>query len=266
MNNRIKSSVFRFISINMWGVLPASTQRAISRTYANVYNKKFSKFIIPTYCKMHYPDKKYLDLFKPASGANSYQSFQDFFTREYKELPQPTTKYIWPCEGLFCDYGKVGELEKIKVKGQPKHLKDVFGEASSSIPDDYYYSNIFLHNNNYHRIHTPIDGEITRIEHIPGELVLLRPWAYKQPSLPALRNERVNVDVKDDQGRTWYLSIVGGPAVASIVMAAGIKVGSLVNIGQEIGTFLLGSTFCVASPEPVQNNKLGDQVYLGDPY
>ena len=266
MGTSLKSRVFRFVSINMWGVLPAITQRGISRVYANFYNKKWSRHIIAPYCKMHYDDPEYLKLFKPASGADTYQSFQDFFTRVYKELPKMTSEFVWACEGLFCDYGRVKDLREIKIKGQKKHLRTVFGEASDEIPDEYYFSNIFLHNNNYHRIHTPIDGTISRIEHIPGELVLLRPWAYKDPSLPALRNERVNVDITDKAGRKWYLSIVGGPAVASIVMASGMKVGTTVSMGQEIGTFLLGSTFCLASPVPVTNNKIGDQVFLGDPY
>jgi phosphatidylserine decarboxylase len=261
-----KSSVFRFISLNMWGVLPGVTQRGISRVYANVYNKKWSRHIIKPYCKNHYNDPEYLKLFKPASGADSYQTFQDFFTREYITLPKIESEFIWPCEGLLCDYGKVGELREIKIKGQKKHLRTVFGDKGHEIPNEYYYSNIFLHNNNYHRIHTPIDATISRIEHIEGELVLLRPWAYKDPSLPALRNERVNVDIVDKQGRTWYLSIVGGPAVASIVMAKGMKVGTKINIGQEIATFLLGSTFCMASPEPMRYSKVSDQVFLGDKY
>ena len=130
---------------------------------------------------------------------------------------------------------------------------------------EIYFSNIFLHNNNYHRIHAPVNGKISRIEHIPGDLVLLRPWAYKNPSLPALRNERINVDIVDEEGKTWYLSIVGGPGVGAIVLGDKTTLGSSVEIGKEIATFLLGSTCCIASPIPVTKNKIGDQVFMGEP-
>lgn len=81
--------------------------------------------------------------------------------------------------------------------------------------------------------------------------MLLRPWIYKNdPSLPALRNERINAEVTSNQGERWFLSIVGGPALGSILMAQDTTVGSMVSIGQELGTFLLGSTCCIAHPLP----------------
>ena len=77
----IKRSVFSFISIYMWGIMPGRTQRWISRTYADLYNKDWSKKLIKPYCKAHYSDPNYIDQFSPASGADSYKNFQDFFTR-----------------------------------------------------------------------------------------------------------------------------------------------------------------------------------------
>ncbi len=260
-----KAKVFRFISISLWGILPGGAQRKISRVYANIYNRRWTKHLIKPYVRAHYDDPNYLDNYLPASQSNDYRSFQDFFTRVLKFPPQIISDTIWACEGLLCEYGKVSELELVKVKGQKRHLRAVFGEGGYSIPDDYYFSNVFLHNNNYHRIHAPINGTVTRIEHVPGDLVLLRPWAYKDPSLPALRNERINVDVVDNKGRKWYMSIVGGPGVGSIVLTHSTFVGASVLIGQEVATFLLGSTCCVAAPEPCVKSQVGDQVEMGDP-
>lgn len=257
----------RFLSLNIWGNLPSSWQRALSGFYAQVYNKSYSKYVIGPYCKFNYNDPTYLLQFKPASGNSSYQSFQDFFTRVYKEPPKINSESAWPCEGLLCEYGKVKETELVKVKGHKRHLRTIFGSMGNQIPDDYFFSNIFLHNNNYHRIHSPVDGVINSIEHIPGDLVVLRPWIYKNdPSLPALRNERVNVSIKSRQGEDWFLSIVGGPAVGTIVMSEELGLGSMIKIGQELGTFLLGSTCCIASPVPLKNSKLGQQVSVGSPF
>jgi phosphatidylserine decarboxylase len=228
-----------------------------------MYNTRFSRLIITLYCKWNYDDPKYLDQFQPASGNTTYQSFQDFFTRSFRNPVPVKHNQIWACEGLLCEYGRVSELKEVNVKGQRRHLRNIFGQAE--IPDGGYFSNVFLHNNNYHRIHAPVSGKISRIEHIPGDLVILRPWIYKNdPSVPALRNERVNVDIATPNG-TWFLSIVGGPAVGTIVLQAGLALGSHIAIGDELAKFLLGSTCCIVSPVPVCNARVGDQVEVGQP-
>ncbi|TRX59579.1 phosphatidylserine decarboxylase [Fulvivirga sp. M361] len=259
--------VYRYFSLNIWGNLPSQFQRFISKVYANLYNKHFSKYIIKPYCKFNYTDPHYLDQFRSASGSNNYSSFQDFFTRVYKTLPVFSSDFIWPCEGLLCDYGKVIDLPAINVKGDVRTIKTIFGAMGNEIDDGYYFSNVFLHNNNYHRIHSPVAATVIEIKHIHGDLVLLRPWLYKNdPSLPALRNERVNIKLKDNTGRLWYLSIVGGPAVGTIVLNADTIIGSQLMLGQEIGKFLLGSTCCIAAPIPSQKVLTGQQVLMGQDY
>ena len=266
MSRSSKTKLFKLFSLHLWGSLPAPLQRAFSKLYASVYDKPFSRHFIKLYCSWNYKDPEYLNKFRPASGEDTYQSFQDFFTRVFKTPPKIISEAIWACEGLLCEYGLVSELSLVKVKGQIQHLKTIFGQGGTQIPDHYYFSNVFLHNKNYHRIHAPVSGTVSRIERIPGDLVLLRPWVYPdKPSLPALRNERVNVDIVDQRGYKWFLSIVGGPAVGTILLTKGLGLGSEVQIGQDIAQFLLGSTCCIASPLPVENAKVGEQVEMGQP-
>ncbi|MEQ8926401.1 MAG: phosphatidylserine decarboxylase [Fulvivirga sp.] len=260
------TSVYRFLSVSIWGSLPGKFQRDVSRLYAEVYNKRFTKYIIRPYCKFNRLDNAYLSQFISESGNEYYSSFQDFFTRMYKSPPPINYDYVWPCEGLLCDKGKVCDLPEINVKGDLRSIHAIFGKQGQSIPSEYYFTNVFLHNNNYHRIHAPVSGRITSIEHIPGELIVLRPWIYKQdPSLPAMRNERVNVTIEDQQGRPWYLSIVGGPAVGTIVLTNSINVGNKITIGNEVGKFLLGSTLCMAAPEITQT-AINSQVVVAQKY
>ena len=261
------NNVYRYISLNLWGNLPSALQRSISSFYSSIYNKSFTRYIIKPYCKFNYPDPLYLDQFRSASGSESYTSFQDFFTRVYKVMPEFTSDYIWPCEGLLCDYGPIGDMGEINVKGDVRNVRTIFGSMGTEIPDSHFFSNVFLHNNNYHRIHSPVKAKIKAIEHLKGDLVLLRPWVYKNsPSLPALRNERINLQLEDTNGGFWYLSIVGGPAVGTIVMENKIEVNLEVNRGQELAKFLLGSTCCMASPLRCQNNQAGDNIFMGKVY
>lgn len=254
-----------FISENLWGRLSSSIQLGTSALLAKFYHTKVSRFFIKPYCLWQYKDMNHYKKFSPGSGGTNYKTFQDFFTRNLLNPPMIESESVWPCEGYLCEIGKVQNLDLVKVKGETRHLRTVFGDASHRIPNDYFFSNVFLHNNNYHHIHAPVSGKITRIEHIPGELLLLRPWAYqKNPSLPALTNERVNVDIEDQNGKTWFLSIVGGPLVATINLPKKIKLGATVNISEKIASFAMGSTCCMASPIPPQN-KTGDMVNMGDP-
>lgn len=260
------NNVYRFLSLKAWGSLSPASQRRISSAYASFYNKKFTRHLIKPYCKVHYQDPNYLDRFVPASGNKEYESFQDFFIRKFKDPLNISSDHVWPCEGYLCDYGTMEEVPFVNVKGDRKKVNIIFGEAGPKIPKSYFFSNVFLHNNNYHRIHSPVNGTIDRIERINGELVILRPWIYKNdPSLPAFRNERVNVDIVDEQNNKWFISIVGGPAVGTIILNEQTTIGSRISAGQEIGTFLLGSTCCIASPVPSKSTK-GSLVFVGMEY
>lgn len=257
----------RSFSLSLWGKLSARFQRAASRTYASLYEQRWTRHLIPPYCKFNGMAQDYLSQFEPASGNSEYQSFQDFFTRKYKEELRPDEKRIWPCEGLLCDHGWFGRMDPVKVKGHLRDPKVIFGALGEEIPNGYYFANIFLNNNDYHRIHSPIDGEVRRIEHRKGELIVLRPWIYPQnPSLPAFRNERVNVKLLEKRSeRPWFISIVGGPAVAGIRLKEKVEQKGELQCGEEMGTFLLGSTLCIGVPLDQEGGALGSRVKPGLP-
>jgi len=256
------------LAVQVLGRLSVQWQHRISKWYTSIFNQAFSKAFIAPFVWYHFNDPHYLDQFKPPNGKEVFDCFQDFFTRQFKSLPLPKGKKIWSCEGNLCHAGYVKDIPLSNVKGQIRKVHDIFGVSPQTIPADYYFTNIFLHNKNYHRIHAPVKGIIKRIQHIPGDLVILRPWIYKMnPSLPAFRNERYNIDIEDDQGRIWYLSIVGGPAVKTIRLSPNIKPGSQVNLIQELALFQLGSTCCMAAPEAMSDDwKVNNWIELGDRY
>ncbi len=261
------ASVYEFLSLTVWGRLPGQIQRWISKFYAKVFNLSISKHIIKPYCKIHYKESNYLDQFVPPSGKVEYQNFQDFFIRKFKTLPKVNAKQAWPCEGLLCDIGYVYDIEQTNVKGDIKEVHQIFGLSKNEFHKEYTFTNVFLHNKNYHRIHSPVDGTISRIQHIKGDLVILRPWFYKNnPSIPEFRNERINIDVKDRKNRTWHLSIVGGPAVGTIELPKDIKLGAEISMLDELALFYLGSTCCMVSPEKPRYHVKNSLVSVGDIY
>ena len=262
-----RAKFYRFLSVDVWGNLPSDIQRRISSIYARHYDKSYSKWIIKPYVRYYYSDKNYLDGFLPPNGKEEFESFQDFFIRQFKNLPRNEESSVWPCEGLLCDEGKVGNIATSRVKSDNRTVHTIFGVEEGEIPSNYTFTNVFLHNKNYHRIHAPVQGTISRIQHIPGDLVILRPWIYKQdPSLPAFRNERYNIDITDNDGRTWFMSIVGGPAVGTIELGKDIALGMTVEKLDEIALFYLGSTCCMASPVPPRIHSKNSFVEVGATY
>nr|WP_298789639.1 phosphatidylserine decarboxylase [uncultured Allomuricauda sp.] len=264
---RWRAKLYKFLSVEVWGNIPSNLQRSISAWYTSFYNKPISKKIIEPYVRINYSDKNYLEKFKPPNGKTDFECFQDFFIREFKALPRVESPYVWPCEGLLCDEERIDNLRLVCIKSDIRTVAAVFGIGDRKIPKDYTFTNVFLHNKNYHRIHSPINGTISRIQHLPGDLVVLRPWIYKEnPSLPAFRNERYNIDILDENGKTWYLSIVGGPAVGTIALAKNIAVGSKVSKLQELSLFYLGSTCCMAAPISPRYHNKNTFVEVGVPY
>lgn len=261
--------VIYWTGLHLWPRLPRDVQFVVSRLFAVCMFIGPSRYFIPSYVRRNYPASYDLHRFTPASGGLRYKSFQDFFTRRLRVALTATAYAMWPCDGLLCEVLEVdnpaeGVERVVSVKGELRPLRSVFTPFGSEIPPGYWFSNVFLHNSDYHRIHAPVSGVIAAVRHIPGELRVLRPWAYrKDPSLPALTNERVNVSMLDDAGRYWFLSIVGGPGVATIILADGLKPHRRFVAGEELAAFRLGSTCCMAGPEE-PTGVVGLKVRVGD--
>ena len=193
-------------------------------------------------------------------------SFQDFFTRKLKIPLLQGSSNVWPCQGYVCDFGLVKNLAPVKIKGEIHPVPFIFGNAENRIPGDYFFVNIFLHNHNYHRFHSPIDGTIINIQYVKGQLTFLRPWLYRKAdvSLPAFKNERIIIEIQDSENRSWFLSFIGGMGVGRIQMHDNVKVGNKINHADEIGLFLLGSTCCMAIPETIPNLHYMKKIQVGD--
>ena len=263
----MRQPILRIFSWGVWSRFPAPWQFVLSRLSARLCELRISRFFIWPYAILNYVDYVgYMLQFVPEGGASRYASFQDFFTRKLKHPRMMQADYVWPCDGLLCETGRVSELGPVNVKGRQHSVNAIFGRGFN-IPQQSFFANVFLHNSDYHRIHAPVMGEIVNIVRIPGELRFLRPWLYMQPSLPAFTNERINVEIsaKAPSGKTqsWFLSIVGGPGVATIELDEKVKVGSTVQVGQELALFRLGSTCCMVSPVMIDIYP-GTKVLMGD--
>ncbi len=248
-----------------WENLSDSSQKKLCHFLARIYNSKISRFAIPFFCKRYSISQNLLQKYKPASGKNDFQSFQDFFTRKLAIPLKTNGSMSWPCEGYVCESGKFSDLNLVNIKGNLIKATKIFGKFHQDILAESSFFNIFLHNHNYHRFHSPVDAEVLDIEAISGKLLFLRPWFYQknQVSFPSFLNERVIIKLKDSNQLVWHLCFVAGMGVGNIELHKNISIGNQIKMGDEIGLFLLGSTCCMSVPYLVAPKNYMAQVEVG---
>ena len=217
----------------------------------------------------------------------SYASFNDFFTRALKPGARPLAKadLICPVDGAISQFGAIKRHQIFQAKGHHYSTTALVGgdAALAARFEDGHFATIYLSPRDYHRIHMPCDGRLTRMIYVPGDLFSVNPvTARGVPGLFA-RNERV-VCVFETARGPMVLVLVGATIVGSMATVW----HGLVNPprgpvrewsydedpirlpqGSEMGRFLLGSTVVLLFPKgPLQFNAAwmpAGAVRLGEP-
>ena len=190
----------------------------------------------------------------------SYATFNDFFTRALKPGARPLAQapLICPVDGAISQFGRIRGDQVFQAKGQDFSTTALVGGDAQLAAQfqDGLFANLYLSPKDYHRIHMPAAGRLTRMIHVPGELFSVNPTTAR--GVPGLfaRNERVVCVFDHDTLGTWVLVLVGATIVGSMatVWQGQIKREGAVHEwtyapgqvdlaqGDEMGRFLLGST------------------------
>ena len=236
--------------VGFWNSLPKQLKRWLSLQNKRLYEMPFTTFYIRPYLFWNYETHKtYLEKYRPYKNKEFYSCFQDFFARELREKKTNFPEAISPCEGLIADLQNFYQKSSSIVKGFQIESRSIFGSFANEIPNSYSFLNIFLSNRHYHHVHSPVTGVVRDIERIKGNLIVLRPWFYQTfPSKPAMVNERIVIKIEGNDKKNWFLCLVGGPVVNSILLSEPLQLGAMVEAGQKLATFELGSTCCLAIP------------------
>lgn len=200
------------------------------------------------------------------SDPSYYKTFNAFFTRELKDDIRPIEdndkQLCHSVDGRVSQFGKIIGDDIFQAKGHNYSLTTLLGGKPelASVFKGGDFATIYLSPKDYHRIHMPIDGKLSDMLHVPGELFSVNPLtAANVPGLFA-RNERV-VTIFDTPVGKVAIVLVGATIVASIetVWAGNITppAGKTVQHwqyeeqdislekGDEMGRFKLGSTIVV---------------------
>jgi phosphatidylserine decarboxylase len=201
----------------------------------------------------------------PDIGA--YASFNDFFTRELRPGARPIAQAEWVCpvDGAISQFGPIEGDQVFQAKGHRYSTRALVGgdaELAARFQNGSF-ATLYLSPRDYHRIHMPCAGRLTRMIHVPGDLYSVNPATAR--GIPGLfaRNERV-VCVFDTAHGPFVLVLVGATIVGSMATVwHGVvnppRVGVVrewryadqaIELAQaaEMGRFLLGSTVVMLWP------------------
>jgi phosphatidylserine decarboxylase len=197
----------------------------------------------------------------------SYETFNQFFTRALKPGARPLADadYICPVDGAISQFGSIDLDQVLQAKSHNYSTRALVGgdgELAAQF-DHGSYATLYLAPKDYHRVHMPCAGRLTRMIYVPGTLFSVNPTtALGVPNLFA-RNERV-VCVFDSEHGPFVLTLVGATIVGSMeTVWHGIvnpkRPGAIREWrydpdqwvfakGDEMGRFSLGSTVVMLFP------------------
>ncbi|TVP54449.1 MAG: phosphatidylserine decarboxylase [Halomonadaceae bacterium] len=219
----------------------------------------------------------------------AYASFNAFFTRALKPGVRPLDSnpraLLCPADGAISQIGGIHNGSVLQAKGQTYSLSQLLAEPAEQLQafDQGSFVTVYLSPRDYHRVHMPLAGTLTRTTFVPGDLFSVNPvTAQRVPGLFA-RNERL-VTWFDTEVGPVALVLVGAMVVASMATVWGGTVAPggkqlvvtdftgdqapRLERGAEMGRFMLGSTAILVLPsgagEWLDHYRSGTAVRMGE--
>jgi len=229
------------------GKLAASKNRIIKQAFINFFLKQFD--INMSEAAIEDPEQ--------------FETFNDFFTRELKPGARPLDNdentIVSPVDAVVSQSGKIINGDIFQAKGHSFTLNELVGNESDFVEryQEGEFATLYLSPKDYHRIHMPVDAELTAMTYVPGRLFSVNPATAR--TIPRLfaRNERLVAHFETKSG-PMAMVLVGATIVGSIATVwSGVvtpPTGPAVKTwtyqksqycfkkGDEMGRFLLGST------------------------
>ena len=227
-----------------------------------------------------------VDLSECPQKLKDFQTFNEFFTRPLKPEARPISTekntLICPVDGTIGFFGTITQETLLQAKGKEYLLTDLLQD--SFVAHEYeggIYLTIYLAPYNYHRIHSMVEGSITRFAYIPGELWTVSPLGLAFVPRLFAQNERWISYIDTEHGECALVK-VGATVVGRIrtvyhtaysnrpgakLLKESLPTAYPIKAGAEIGRFELGSTVVLLFQKDqveLDSLELGQTVRLGE--
>jgi phosphatidylserine decarboxylase len=163
-----------------------------------------------------------IDTSEAEHPVGAYPTMGAFFVRRLKPGARPIAAdpIVSPVDGTLTQGGRFDPADpKLKqIKGIDYSLRDLVGpDWDLSEYRTGAFLTIYLAPYNYHRIHAPIGGRVTRCGYIPGALWPVNTWSVSHIPGLFVVNERVVVELEGDAGKALVV-MVGATNVGRITL------------------------------------------------
>lgn len=215
------------------------------------------------------------DLEEAELPLRDYPTLQTFFTRRLKAGLRPQEPAVpgfvnSPVDARIVASGRIQEDQAIQAKGLPYRITELLKhDPDARRFEGGHYLTLYLSPRDYHRIHVPIDGAVTAVGRVEGELWPVNDASTGHTPQLYVRNRRatwVATGSGLDEGLEVAAVLVGATHVGGVHIDAAWRGerplprnGSLevpklsCKAGQDLGTFEFGSTvvLLVGGPKAV---------------
>jgi len=280
--SELKSRLFLLLQ----KILPRLTLTALVFRLARIRPTGIKNFFIRQFVSLYKVDVEEVKQSVP----DDFATFNDFFIRELiagaRPIDAASESIVSPADGTVSAAGKIDKDRIFQAKGLHYTLTDLL---ATDIDDatrfvDGAFATIYLSPSDYHRVHSPVSGELVAARYVPGDLFSVNEATVSY--LPNLftRNERL----------ICHLQTVNGPIV--VILVGALNVGSIstrwsgdlrprkkgvvddidiatkgestqLEKGDLIGWFNMGSTVIVLLPpgssDELSALKIGSRVRMG---
>jgi len=197
-----------------------------------------SRFMIPSFAKIYH-----LNLEETEKDLSDYATLHDLFVRTLKNEARVIDKneetVVSPVDAVIEDVGPITETSDILVKGKTYSIKEMLGDQELLAKYIHgTYMILYLSPSHYHRIHSPVNGVVTKQWTLGAKSYPVNKLGLKYGVRTLAKNYRVITEVKTDYGHVAIVK-VGAMFVNSIETT---HKGSELEKGGELAYFSFGST------------------------
>ncbi len=240
-----------------------------------------------------------MNLSEARDDISQFSSLSKFFLRELKPGLRPIGKgVISPVDGALTAHGPITSGRFLQAKGTSYSVAELIADSDLAAEfEGGYFVTIYLAPGDYHHVHAPIAGKVTKAIHVEGALWPVNQWSVANVENLFAINERITVLLEEPKGeepkgeepkgkaavvfvgatnvgaiRLEHFDVTGNsqrmPWKRSAVHGFTPETESKVEKGGRLGSFCLGSTvvllFQAGVFEPGDGCEFG-KITLGTP-
>lgn len=208
-----------------------------------------------------------IDMSEAEKNSAQFRSIEELFTRKLQVGARGVQgEVVSPCDGFLAISMAPEDGQVVQAKGINYPIKELLVGSNREYEqafDPGWVSTIYLAPHNYHRVHSPVTGQLLSLRYIPGKLWPVNKAAVVKIPQLFVQNERLVFEIETKSHGKVFLVMVGAFNVGrieskfwpnfasnawnrqqadSMEIAMKLPDVTMVEKGDELGVFMLGST------------------------